>query len=163
MRQDISSRAAATNGQSILLPSSSISCQLALPVRILYVIDTYAAKTYMELTMTRLQTVVELPEFQRRAKAIMSDQEREAAIDFIAANPEAGVSLGGGLRKVRIPREGGGKSGGFRTVYVFGGTHMPIFLITVFAKNEKANLSKTEQAAAVEMSKALVAKYGDTT
>lgn len=84
-------------------------------------------------------------------------------IDTYAANPEAGISLGGGLRKVRIPREGGGKSGGFRTVYVFGGTHMPIFLITVFAKNEKANLSKTEQAAAVEMSKALVAKYGDAT
>ena len=40
---------------------------------------------------------------------------------------------------------------------------MPIFLITVFAKNEKANLSKAEQAAAVEMSKTLVAKYGDGT
>ena len=113
--------------------------------------------------MTRLQTVVELPEFQKRAKAIMSELERESAINFIAANPEAGVSLGGGLRKVRIPREGGGKSGGYRTIYVFGGAHMPIFLITVFAKNEKANLSKTEQAAAAEMSRALVAKYGDAT
>ena len=113
--------------------------------------------------MTRLQTVVELPEFQKRAKAIMSELERESAINFIAANPEAGVSLGGGLRKVRIPREGGGKSGGYRTIYVFGGAHMPIFLITVFAKNEKANLSKTEQASAVEMSRALVAKYGDAT
>jgi hypothetical protein len=113
--------------------------------------------------MTRLQTVVELPEFQKRAKAIMSELERESAINFIAANPEAGVSLGGGLRKVRIPREGGGKSGGYRTIYVFGGAHMPIFLITVFAKNEKANLSKTEQAAAVEMSRTLVAKYGDVT
>ena len=40
MRQDIWSRTAATNGQSILLPSSGISCQLALPVRMLYVIDT---------------------------------------------------------------------------------------------------------------------------
>ncbi|MEP4444480.1 MAG: type II toxin-antitoxin system RelE/ParE family toxin, partial [Hyphomicrobiales bacterium] len=68
--------------------------------------------------MKRLQTVVELPEFQRRAKAIMSDHEREAAINFVAANPEAGVSLGGGLRKVRIPRDGSGKSGGFRTIYV---------------------------------------------
>tara|TARA_R110002020_G_scaffold134251_2_gene299643 strand:- start:633 stop:974 length:342 start_codon:yes stop_codon:yes gene_type:complete len=111
--------------------------------------------------MTRLQTVVELAEFQRRAKAIMSDQEREAAINYIAANPEAGVSLGGGLRKVRIPRVGGGKSGGFRTMYVFGGAHMPIFLLTVFAKNEKANLSKSEQSMAVEMSKMLIAKYGD--
>ena len=82
--------------------------------------------------MTRLQSVVELPEFRKRAKAVMSELERESAINFLAANPESGIALGGGLRKVRIPREGGGKSGGFRTIYVFGGTHMPIFLITVF-------------------------------
>lgn len=111
--------------------------------------------------MTKLQTVVELPEFQRRAKAVMSDSEREAAIFWIAGNPDAGVSLGGGLRKVRIPREGGGKSGGFRTIYVFGGRHMPIFLVTVFAKNEKANLTAKEQAAAVDLSKEIVAMWSD--
>lgn len=72
-----------------------------------------------------------------------------------------GVSLGGGLRKVRIPREGRGKSGGYRTIHVFGGTHMPIFLVTVFAKNEKDNLTKAEQAAVVALAKALVATYGD--
>ena len=114
--------------------------------------------------MTILQTVAEMPEFQRRAKAIMTEEEREAAIRFIAANPTAGVSLGGGLRKVRIPREGGGKSGGFRTIYVYGGRHirhMPIFLVIVFVKNEKGNLTKAEQAAAVELSKRIVAMYGD--
>jgi hypothetical protein len=108
-----------------------------------------------------LQTVVELPEFLRRAKAIMSDDERSALIDYIAANPDAGISLGGGLRKVRIAREGGGKSGGYRTIYVFGGTQMPMFLVTVFAKNEKDNLSKAEQATLVALSKALLAHYGD--
>lgn len=111
--------------------------------------------------MTALQTIVELPEFLRRAKAIMTDDERVALVDYIAANPEAGVSLGGGLRKVRMPREGGGKSGGYRTIYVFGGVHMPIYLVTVFAKNEKDNLTRAEQATAVELSKALVATYGD--
>lgn len=111
--------------------------------------------------MTKLQTVVELPEFQRRAKAVMSDSEREAAVVWIAENPDAGISLGGGLRKVRIPREGSGKSGGFRTIYVFGGRHMPIFLITVFAKNEKANLTAKDQAAAVDLSKEIVAMWSD--
>ncbi|MFN3819283.1 type II toxin-antitoxin system RelE/ParE family toxin [Blastomonas sp.] len=111
--------------------------------------------------MTTLQTIIELPEFIRRAKAIMSDAERIALVDYVAAHPEAGVSLGGGLRKVRIPREGGGKSGGYRTIYVFGGTAMPIFLVTVFAKNEKDNLTKAEQAAAVDLAKTLVATYGD--
>lgn len=111
--------------------------------------------------MTKLQTVVELPEFQRRARAVMSDDEREAAIVWIAENPEAGTSLGGGLRKVRIPREGGGKRGGFRTIYVFGGRHMPIFLVTVFAKNDRANLTPKEQAAAVELSKEIVNMWSD--
>ncbi|ANI79313.1 MULTISPECIES: hypothetical protein [Sphingobium] len=41
----------------------------------------------------------------------MSDEDRSALVDYIAANPEAGISLDGGLRKVRIAREGGGKSG----------------------------------------------------
>ena len=90
----------------------------------------------------------------------MTEGERLGLVNYIAANPDAGVSLGGGLRKVRIPREGGGKSGGYRTIYVFGGTHMPIFLVTVFAKNEKDNLSKDEQLAAIEMSKLLLDTYG---
>ena len=112
--------------------------------------------------MNPMQTVVELPEFLRRATAIMTEAERLGLVDYVAANPEAGISLGAGLRKLRVPREGGGKSGGYRTIYVFGGTHIPIFLITVFAKNEKDNLSKTEQAAAVKLSKLLLDTYGDS-
>ena len=122
---------------------------------------TYVSLAYIEMAMTRLQTVVELPEFLRRAKAIMSDEERSSLVDFIAANPEAGVPLGGGLRKVRFARQGSGKSGGYRSIYVFGGVHVPVFLVTVFAKNEKDNLSKSEQAELVAMSKLLLAYYGD--
>lgn len=36
---------------------------------------------------------------------------------------------------------------------------MPIFLIMIFAKNEKADLTPKEQAAAVEMSKAIVSMW----
>lgn len=109
----------------------------------------------------RLHTVIELESFIRRARAIMSDDERMGIVTFLAANPEAGVPLGGGLRKVRVARAGGGKSGGYRTLYIFGGSAIPLFLVTVFAKNEKGNLSKAEQAAAVALSKQLLATYGD--
>lgn len=91
----------------------------------------------------------------------MTDAEREAAILWIAENPEAGTFLGGSLRKVRITREGSGKNGGFRTIYAFGGRDMPIFLISVFAKNEKANLTSKEQAAAVELGKKIFAMWRD--
>lgn len=37
---------------------------------------------------------------------------------------------------------------------------MPLFLLTVFAKNEKASLTRAEQAAAVALSKQLLATYG---
>ena len=113
--------------------------------------------------MMRAQTVIELETFLKRAKAIMSDDERAGIVTYLAFNPEAGVSLGGGLRKVRVPRAGSGKSGGYRTLYVFGGAHMPLILVTVFAKNERDNLSQSEQAAAVALSKRLIAAYGPNT
>ena len=91
----------------------------------------------------------------------MSDTERAALINIIAADPEAGVQLGGGLRKVRIARSGGGKRGGYRTIYIFGGTQMPLFLLTVFAKNEKDNLTRTELAEAIQFSKRIIASFGD--
>ncbi len=116
--------------------------------------------THKTQNVTTWQTVVELPEFLRRAKATMTDEERAALVDFIAAHPEAGVALGGGLRKVRFARPGGGKSGGYRTVFVFGGSDIPVFLVTVFAKNEKDNLSRTEQAELIALSKVLIASYG---
>lgn len=113
--------------------------------------------------MASLQTVVEMESFLKRAWGIMTDDERLYIGSFLAANPEAGVSLGGGLRKVRVAREGGGKSGGYRTIYVFGGSAMPLFLVTVYAKNEKGNLTKAEQAAAIALSKQLLATYGAKT
>ena len=58
-----------------------------------------------------------------------------------------------------MPREGGGKSGGFRTIYVFGGRDMPTLLISVLAKNEKVNLTPKEQATTAELSKEIVAMW----
>ena len=108
-------------------------------------------------------TVVETPEFQRRARSLMSEAERLALIDFVARNPLTGVSVGGGVRKFRFAREGGGKSGGFRVIHFFSpddGT--PIFLITVFAKNEKANLTPSETDMVRELGRALSASYRRT-
>ena len=82
-----------------------------------------------------LQTVVETPEFIKRADTVgMSDGDRSSVIERLANNSGEGVSLGGGLRKVRVPRRGGGKSGGYRVLYFYHSTNLPLFLLTVFAK-----------------------------
>ncbi|MEP4199372.1 MAG: hypothetical protein ABJL99_27430 [Aliishimia sp.] len=65
------------------------------------------------------------------------------------------------MRKVRIPRDEGGKSDCFHMMYVFGGHHIPIFLITVFVKNEKTNLSAREQAEVAAMSKEILSMWSD--
>lgn len=105
-------------------------------------------------------TVVETPEFQRRARNLMSESERSELIDFVARNPMTGVSIGGGVRKFRFAREGSGKSGGFRVIHFFSPEDdAPIFLITVFAKNEKANLSATEVNLVKTLGEQLAANY----
>lgn len=107
-----------------------------------------------------LVTVVELPDFTRRAKAVMTEAERIALIDHLAANPEAGIPLGGGLRKLRFARDGSGKSGGFRSLHYYQTGSGPLYLLTVFAKNEKANLSAAELTALYHLGAELDAIHG---
>ncbi|MFN3608304.1 MAG: type II toxin-antitoxin system RelE/ParE family toxin [Hyphomonas sp.] len=106
------------------------------------------------------RTVVETSEFIRRADSIgMSKQDRDDLISLLAVSPEAGVSLGGGLRKVRVARQGGGKSGGHRVLYFYCTTDLPLFLLTVFAKNEKANITRTEKADLIELCDLIARTY----
>ena len=98
----------------------------------------------------RMQTVVETEAYLRAAKdAGMAAEEMTAAVDLVAGDPEAGdVMQGtGGVRKVRLAGRGKGKSGGYRIVYYFGGGDIPLFLLTVFGKGEKANLTQGERNA----------------
>ena len=76
-----------------------------------------------------LLTVVETREYLKRAeKAGLSADDRIAIVNLLASDPEAGVSLGGGLRKVRIARPGGGKSGRCRVLQFCRSLEAPIRL-----------------------------------
>lgn len=76
---------------------------------------------------------------------------RRAGLDDVrlksaAHDAEAGLwdaDLGGGVFKIRVARDGGGKSGGFRTLLALRlGAHA--FFIHGFAKSEKANVTGRE-------------------
>lgn len=66
----------------------------------------------------------------------------------------------GGYRKIRFAGRGKGKSGGYRTITFYSGTNIPVFLITVFGKDTKDNLSKAEINAMAAMAKQLAGAYG---
>lgn len=93
-----------------------------------------------------MQTIVELAEFSRQAVPLLSADSVKALITHLATHPESGVLLAGtgGVRKLRWAREGMGKSGGTRVIYYFHSKRMPLYLLTIFGKNQKDNISKAE-------------------
>jgi hypothetical protein len=94
-----------------------------------------------------MHSVIETDVFGRSADALLSEDERLAITTAISANPMLGqLMVGtGGARKVRFPGRGKGKSGGFRVVTFYAADDVPVFLLDVFSKGEKVNLSKAER------------------
>lgn len=66
----------------------------------------------------------------------------------------------GGIRKLRWSAQGRGKSGGVRVIYYHHNGSMPLFLLTVFGKGEKANLSKAERIELAKFTSLLHRHYG---
>ncbi len=91
-------------------------------------------------------TVIETPVFSRKAEDLLSDKEREDFAAFISQNPTAGsvVRGSGGVRKVRWVRPGTGKSGGVRVIYYNQLQHEEIWLLTLYAKNERSTIPAHE-------------------
>lgn len=111
-----------------------------------------------------MHTVSEMKAFRKAAeRAGMSDDDIIDLIDYLAGTPEAGdeITGTGGCRKVRFSIRGNnkGKSGGVRTITFYTGETLPVFLITVFGKGQKVNLTKAERNALLGITKAIVDEY----
>ena len=109
-------------------------------------------------------TIAELPEYIRQAEKLMSSAERLDIFNYLAAHPKAGDLMEGtgGVRKLRWGRGAQGKSGGVRVIYYVHSEAMPLYLLTLFAKNERANLSKAERNALADMVGLLVQFWLDS-
>jgi mRNA-degrading endonuclease RelE of RelBE toxin-antitoxin system len=51
----------------------------------------------------------------------------------------------GGARKVRIPKEGKGKRGGYRVVTYYLDDETPVYLLTVISKGQSSNLTESQK------------------
>ncbi len=92
-------------------------------------------------------SVIEFAGYRRRAGDLLTAGQRDAVIDMVAYEPTCGdvIPGSGGLRKVRIGRDGIGKRGGTRVVYYFYNEDFPILLLALYAKNEKGDLTAAEK------------------
>jgi len=110
-------------------------------------------------------TIVETRSFTLKAKKLFDDEGLKDLMAMLAQDPCCGVLLEGtgGIRKVRFGLEGRGKRGGARVVYYYHSDEIPLFLLTVFAKNEKDNLTAAERHALADVVDIIVAAYkGET-
>jgi hypothetical protein len=106
-----------------------------------------------------VHAVIETPDYLADAKATgLTEPERIAIVSLLAAQPTAGdlIPGTGGARKLRVAGRGKGKSGGYRVVTFFGGTDVPVFLLNVFAKGDRIDLSQAERNALREELSGLV-------
>lgn len=95
-------------------------------------------------------TFIESPEFTQRVTRILDDSALSDLQRLLTADPLRGrVMVGcGGLRKIRVgdPRRQKGKRGGCRVVYL----HVPeaswLYLLHIYTKDEKDDVSASEKA-----------------
>jgi hypothetical protein len=92
---------------------------------------------------------IETSEFRRRWSRLgFGEEDLRELQGYLLEHPSAGdiVQGTGGVRKLRWARPGRGKSGGVRTMYIDFADSETTWLITVFSKNERADLSAEERA-----------------
>jgi hypothetical protein len=105
--------------------------------------------------------VAETDTFVRQSADIWTDEERMSFVDFIARNPEAGdlIQETGGVRKVRWGRGGSGKRGGTRVVYFYYHADAPLYLLMVYAKARKEDLTPAEKKSVRAFTATLKLRY----
>jgi len=95
-----------------------------------------------------VHTVIRTATFLSDARAAgLSEEDQAQIVDLIADNPRQGDILPGtgGARKVRIAGRGKGKSGGYRVVTYYSANDVPVLLLALINKGERANLSHAER------------------
>lgn len=85
--------------------------------------------------------------YLKRARRLFSDNERYIAESAVASAPDYWPVIAGtgGARKARVALAGRGKRGGARLIYYWRSHAGEIFLLTVYAKNDKEDLSHDDK------------------
>jgi hypothetical protein len=92
-----------------------------------------------------MHTFVELPVFTRYVADYLDDSELSELQKSLTHDPSQGVVVPGtgGVRKLRWSRRGMGKRGGLRILYYVQDSKGRIWLLTVYAKSARENVSVT--------------------
>jgi mRNA-degrading endonuclease RelE of RelBE toxin-antitoxin system len=101
----------------------------------------------MNSEVLHYRTVVETCAFQRDCERTFTRAEVEELINFLALYPDAGdlIPETGGIRKLRWAALGKGKRGGARVIYYAHSATMPLYLLAVYSKGQKIDLTANDR------------------
>ena len=94
-----------------------------------------------------IRTFKETSNFRKKWSALgLTDDDLRILQMVLLKNPKEGDTIigTGGHRKIRIPVDNMGKSSGCRVIYIDVEIKECIYLVDIYAKNEKENLSDRE-------------------
>lgn len=97
--------------------------------------------------------IIAVPTFRKELKKLSKKypslkSDLAALFETLQVNPEQGIALGNNCYKVRlsITSKNKGKSGGARLITNFVITDSTIYLLTIYDKSDKVNLTSKEFA-----------------
>ncbi len=101
----------------------------------------------------KIREIVQTSYFDKKVREFLKDRKlKQEDFDIfkrkIAENPEIGdiIQGTGGVRKTRLKSASKGKRGGFRVCYYFHDAETgKIYLLTIYPKNEKEDISQDEK------------------
>lgn len=108
-------------------------------------------------------TIIETNSFIRESRKLFDEVEINNLKSDLASYPALGDVIPGlkGIRKMRWQAQEKGTRGGARIIYFFYNEHLPLFLLDVYSKSKKQDLTSDEKKILNRFVDEILEHYGE--